>query len=271
MRTRKLDEKETAELLSEYVDHLNEGNRDAAEQILAEHPQLTEGELGQVFELSVFIENLLPAPLSIPEKTAHYEHVCECLDDIAQPKEAAQSLAAGGSGKRPDFLIMLLHFAKQVWGKTKLMKLVFLLKQEAHCDRFVHDFYSHVAYDYGPFDDAVRDDVNALTRCRLIQCKPPRHVGRGGDQDVGLEGDEVHAVYTLTEPGKKCAMAIVAEAQKRLPEVVAAVRTIAERYGRMPGEQLLKYVYEQYPKFTENSKIRDRVLGHGVEEQIEDD
>ena len=62
----------------------------------------------------------------------------------------------------------------------------------------------------------------------------------------------------LTDKGQRYYRALLAE----LPDVAeSTVSGLTRRFGSMPLRRLIRYVYEQYPEFTDKSLIRDDVLG----------
>jgi len=162
--------------------------------------------------------------------------------------------------KRPDFLILLLHFMGEIWGKTKLIKLLFLLGKEGHCDQFVTDFYNHYAYNYGAFDKSVPQDVQALAQNGILNQKNPP-VKRKKQDDLGIaENKQVDAIYELTPKGKKFALRLLEDAQNKNPEIIKRIQEIVQKYGKKTGEELIDYTYNTYPETAENSKVRDKYL-----------
>jgi hypothetical protein len=255
-----------AEVLSQYVDRLNEGAAPHVDEFLKQHAAVA-SELRPLLETALALaEGTAPAPVPPEASRAAFERVCSRLAGSERQQDGRTSQPGSGAMQletRTDFLLLLLHIAGKMWGITRVVKLLFLMGKEGRCDKWVPDYYAHVAYDYGPFDDAVYQDVEALKRLQLVSAsKPPRRRGAAdGDVAVGLSERKVDAIYSLTPLGEKLAGELAAKAWAHSPEAVEGVEEIAQRFGRMPLKDLLKYVYERYPDYTEKSKIRDEVLG----------
>ena len=165
------------------------------------------------------------------------------------------------------------HPNEPIDGKMRLQKLLFLLAQHLRPDvaaRFE-------AYNFGPFDDAVSVDLQFLAGEGLIEpvggtteveVLPP-----GSDRgDRILEwirgrndptSSRMLESYRLTQKGLAWVERFFAseefgssEAKQRLAAEAARMK---RTYGHMPLDDLVEYVYEQYPEFTARSKIRHQV------------
>lgn len=259
--SRRHTEERLAELFSEYVDRLAEGTAPSIEQFLDEHRDVAD-ELRPLLKLSGEVAR---APCLEEAHAGFSATAAEAAFNSIRGKflaeaerDALRASVEKGQGavdlnKRPDFLLLLLRAAGEVWGKTKLVKLLFLLGKETKSGEMVPDFFRHVAYDFGPFDDAIYRDIEALENAGLIEVRQP---ARRASADRGVD-----AVYRLTARGKKFADALSRGAEQSNTAVVDEVKDIAQKYGRMTLRELLRYVYRTYPEYTVNSKIRDEILG----------
>ncbi|WP_349253550.1 hypothetical protein [Halobacterium salinarum] len=64
--------------------------------------------------------------------------------------------------------------------------------------------------------------------------------------------------FVMTEKGHK----ITEKLDDALDDdVESEIDEIVEEYADLELDELLEYVYSQYPEYTENSKIKDEVLG----------
>lgn len=64
---------------------------------------------------------------------------------------------------------------------------------------------------------------------------------------------------SLTDLGRKYYRSLIDE----LPEGTdAEISELKNRFGSIPLRQLVRYVYERYPEFTDKSQIRDSILGN---------
>lgn len=175
--------------------------------------------------------------------------------------EAGQALMP--IDKRTDILLLLLHMAREIRGKTRLFKLLFLLAKEARVAQSVPDYYAFVGASFGPFEKTVYDDIEALRSYGLVEVRAPRRRAARGKQELGVEVrlPRVDAVYRLTDQGVKFAQALERYSEEHNLALLQEIRTVHQRYGRLPLRTLLEYVYRAYPEYAKDSRIRDEILG----------
>ncbi|HZQ80747.1 MAG TPA: hypothetical protein VFB25_02090 [Gaiellaceae bacterium] len=151
-------------------------------------------------------------------------------------------------------------------GITRLEKLVFLLKQETDFDNEVQEPFAFEAYHYGPYSREVYDAVDFL---KAMQLMSERQVDVSSGLDVSEEvealdpydalGEDdryIERQLELTEDGKAVAKVLSTRVS---PSGKEALKKIKDKYGTMPLRQLLRYVYDRYPAYAENSLIRDAI------------
>lgn len=179
---------------------------------------------------------------------------------------------AGGSRVRvietDDMIVLLLgapggsEAPGHLDGVTRLEKLVFLLEHETPARTWateVADFRSH---RFGPFSAKIYQAVDSLWAYELL--KDSARVSDNTEdrwEAVNVVGNELDPYTTrtfeLTERGFRYYAALIAE----LPDDAEAILTrFKERFANLPLRQLVRYVYERYPEFTDKSEIRDQVL-----------
>lgn len=157
-------------------------------------------------------------------------------------------------------------------GKTRLQKLLFLAAQHLKGDvaaRFE-------AYSYGPFEEAIEPDLEFLASEGLVEWE-----GRGPEipqlQDESERGarivDWVRSraeaaprpveSYRLTQLGLEWVRRFFAsdafgspEAKQRLAD---ECRRLKEEFARVPLDELVDFVYAEFPEFTKGSRIRHQV------------
>jgi type I restriction enzyme S subunit len=118
---------------------------------------------------------------------------------------------------------------------TALMKYVFLLQMEGNAVQ--RRIYHFIPYHYGPFAKDLYSDLEKLQEDGLVQM----------DQDA-VE-DKIKITLTKTER-----IAVVLAA---IPEDLKQdVKNIIESYGDLDHNALLGVVYEKYPAFTKNSRLK---------------
>lgn len=147
-------------------------------------------------------------------------------------------------------------------GITRLEKLLFLLDKETDFKSEVAQPFTFEPYHYGPYSAAVYDAVDFLKAMRLLD---ERQIDVSSGVDVSEEAETLDASdlnqpnsyverqLFLTEDGKAVAQVLSTRVSKAGK---AALTDIKDRYGSMPLRQLLRYVYNRYPEFAENSRIR---------------
>ena len=165
--------------------------------------------------------------------------------------------------KRPDFLILLLAHVKRGLGITRLQKLMFLLGKEGNATQYVSDYYSHIAYNYGPFEKSLYQDLNALIQYGLVEEYTPRKKTRKADKEIGeaVNSSSVDAFYRLSSKGGQFAAALERGADLRDPRICLNMAEVVKKYARVPYRELIRDVYTRYPEFAKESKIRSEILG----------
>lgn len=251
---RQLLEERLADAVSEFVDLLNGGSAPDSEEYLRKHPDLADA-LRPLLKTAVRFGRAAGAVQPVGNDSAAYNTVQGKIAAAEDKRELRKAVEAGTAKiaieKRADVLLLLLHAVGDVFGKTMLVKLLFVTGKETNAPQAVPDYFAHYAYNYGPFDDVIYRDVDALAQLGLIDTRPARTRPPGQRQ--------VDAFYRLTPKGKKFAAAL-ARAQESAPGLVQELNEIARKYGRLSLDDLVRYVYETYPESTTKSLIRDEVL-----------
>jgi hypothetical protein len=259
-----LKDEDRAELLSRVVDLLNEGKTAEADKLIQDS-----GDLGKSVVPFIQTHKMLSGLPLVPKEQmdrtfAKIRRELERRTFERALKHSPANREPLNLERRSDFLILLVHFAKQVWGNVKLVKLLFLLWNEGEAIRGVGDFYSHYAYNYGAFDQDIPKDVKTLEKLGVIEKNAPPYEGQLmgdlNDQGEFIEIKRVNAVYELTRKGEAVAKELVESVQKTHPNVIKDIQSIVEKYGRMSTAKLLSYTYGKYPDYAKNSKVKDKYL-----------
>jgi hypothetical protein len=151
-------------------------------------------------------------------------------------------------------------------GVTRLEKLIFLLEQETPVSQWMAEKADFRSYRFGPFSAKVYAAVDSLAAYELLQdsARVASDAEDGWESvsalmDRGDVDPYTTRDFTLTERGKDYYRALLAE----LPaEAEPILEDFKRRFATLPLRQLVRYVYERYPKFTDKSEIRDEILGH---------
>ena|SRR5437879_587390 len=159
---------------------------------------------------------------------------------------------------KPELIGLLLYVPgssgkqyEEIRGKTRLMKLVFLLSKEVEGRKPVIESGTFRPYKFGPFDSDVYDALEALKQLQLVEEKSPTDRQQIFDEEVG-EAYDVDTVYRLTEVGKQ-RLARLAESVS--PETIKRISHVKTVFGTMPLIELLHYVYQRYPEYAKLSEI----------------
>lgn len=106
---------------------------------------------------------------------------------------------------------------------TDFMKLLFLYKKENQAD----NFYDFLPYKFGPCSFTAYEDRNTLIEKGFL-----------------LNGND----WTITQLGRKAAST-----------VDLFMKNFYEKFKTLRGDELIKYVYKNFPEFAINSTIIDRI------------
>jgi hypothetical protein len=182
-------------------------------------------------------------------------------------------MAATGAPSRPvetdDVVVLLLGApggpAEQgaLEGVTRLEKLIFLLERETPARSWLTEVADFRSDRFGPFSAEIYKAVDSLWAYGLLQ-DSARFAEDTEDrwESVNVVGKDVDAYTTrtfqLTERGKKYYAALVSELPGDAEEIL---RSFKDRFARLPLRQLVRYVYERYPEYTDKSEIREQILG----------
>lgn len=150
-------------------------------------------------------------------------------------------------------------------GVTRLEKLIFLLERETPVREWMTEKADFRSYRFGPFSSRVYEAVDTLAAADLL-----RDSARTSD-DVADRWESVNALmdegdldpyttrdFTLTTRGEHYYSALLSELPPNAEKVLADFKG---KFARLPMRQLVRYVYERYPQFTDKSEIRDEILG----------
>lgn len=166
-----------------------------------------------------------------------------------------------------DLVLLLLRAQGQgaasrdrVNGITRLEKLLFLADQESELPRAVEGPIVFKPYNYGPYSKQVYEAVEVLEEAGLV--REERYIdGRSLDvmEELSADAAEIEGLerrFFLTDDGRDVADLLAGQH----PEYAKLLSDIKQRYGDLPLRRLIQYVYSRYPKYAEESLIRDKIL-----------
>lgn len=172
---------------------------------------------------------------------------------------------------REDLVLLLLDAAEhylgvhELRGITRLEKLLFLLGREEHLES-AEKLYEFQAYKFGPFSKDVYEATDFLRGIDFIEIDE-RSIASyyntneemalreaiGDEEDDGSLVDQKEKVFKLTDHGRKAAHNLRNIWQAQTPAALAKLDTVIKRYGKLPLNQLIRYVYRQFPDWARNS------------------
>lgn len=158
---------------------------------------------------------------------------------------------------KPELVAILLYapgrtgnIGEPIVGKTRLMKLVFLLLEEGGLAGEAAETTSFKPYKFGPFDPEVFDAIEALKELDIIEETGTREDEMEMLEDIA-EPYDTDTVYKLTPQG----IAKVERIVKQLPpEILRKISNYKSIYGDKPLVEILHYVYGKYPRYAELSE-----------------
>ena len=138
--------------------------------------------------------------------------------------------------KGHEIILSALYLLDEIWGRTYLQKFLFLLNSEMYNG----DVFKFRKYKYGPFCDDIINAVTELDEKHIINEKP-----------VLTRGFKTGYKYSLTYKGKKIAKDIFEnKLSKKEKDVLIQYKN---KFGHYSPTELLKYVYQKFPMYIENS------------------
>lgn len=160
---------------------------------------------------------------------------------------------------KPELIALLLYVpgksgnvGEPIIGRTRLMKMVFLLLKEAELDKELAQTTSFKPYKYGPFDSEVYDALDALKALGIVEEKAQKERLSEFFEDLD-ETYDVDTEYKLTPVG-------VARTQKianGLPhDVIRKISNYKMIYNQKPLLEILQYVYGKFPEYAKLSEAR---------------
>lgn len=151
----------------------------------------------------------------------------------------------------------------ELQGITRLEKLIFLAERETPIRRWVTERADFRSHRFGPFSSKVYRAVDQLVAAGLIQDSKAvsdssedsweaGHVVIGSDAEPYITRD-----FELTQVGERYYDALLRD----LPEgAESTLQAFKSEFAPLPLRQLVRYVYQRYPEYTDQSEIRDDIL-----------
>ena len=151
---------------------------------------------------------------------------------------------------RAIFLLSLLkaNNNEPITGRTKLEKLLFLIKNEILDNTLFEDeYYFFKPYKFGPYAGEVLDDVLLMEDFGFLE----RATGRENTvYKITYKGiDKINQIYQSYPKSY----------QEQLHEIDKKIEKLKKHNNKLPLRTLLSYVYQNYPNYTTKSEIKHKV------------
>jgi len=172
-----------------------------------------------------------------------------------------------------DVLLLVLDANERLLGRsrlngiTRLEKLVFLLANEGGAGEIASKFLFR-PHNFGPFSSAVYNAKDFLSGVGLVkeevQPLPSYYAGAAelAIEDMSAEGPRDEATpepvahertFQLTDLGRTAAANLRKDLDRQWPELTNGVDRIVSKFGDVPLNQIIRYVYRRYPETTTKS------------------
>ena len=184
-----------------------------------------------------------------------------------------------------DYLLLLLYLdnCSAINGAIRITKMMFLFNKEIApllkkkgIDICEDDLPKFSAYNYGPFSKDVYEQLELFQSISFIKAKnlyaneEMSEVDDWEESAFETESSEGASQYLSYQEGKFMQYELLSLGKKyveseivpQLSEDQLSVLTAyKKRIVHTSPKMILRYVYTKYPEMTENSLIKDKVLG----------
>jgi uncharacterized protein YwgA len=196
--------------------------------------------------------------------------------------------------KKEIILLLLKSNKRPIVGSTRLQKLLFLVEKENNIQP-ENDGFKFEAYKYGPASKGLYDDIDFLAQIGFIEksndkdklidldinniesysselfLQEKEYVNNDPLKTDNLElliddKDEItlpiepeekdSVVYRITDDGLK----YLKDNNLLETNEDKSISSLTKKYGNYSITSLLQYVYRNYPDYTGESEIKDRIL-----------
>jgi hypothetical protein len=151
-------------------------------------------------------------------------------------------------------------------GVTRLEKLVYLLGAEAGFHD-VDTLFAFRPYKFGPYSKAVYEAADFLQSMDLVRVEVKPYYSyflaeeeKELQRDIETESDSDEPVpsgherlFSLTDNGSAVAGKLRSAWENEHPDYLRKIDEVVSRYGSLPLNQIIRYVYRRFPKMAEKS------------------
>ncbi len=160
-------------------------------------------------------------------------------------------------------LFLYLNDKSPIVGHTKLQKLVFLFEKEIKkkygFDKLMeNNLFNFEAYHYGPYSNRLVKDLDFLNSYSFIEIE---NFNLDIDTDNYEDEEEKYKnyfIYKITKLGEEYVEKKVLNKLNSLQ--IEALEKLKKGIQNIKLDDLLLYVYRNYPEMAKNSKIKDQYV-----------
>ena len=176
-----------------------------------------------------------------------------------------------------DIILLIIEANERLLGKnglsgiTRLEKLLFLLEKETEFEGIAL-LFPFQAYNFGPFSIEVYEAIDFLEGCELITVSEkayPSYYASAGEaklvseiEDTSIEDSDAtkeqnlakEKIFRLTDNGRIVAKKLRLFLCQKSSKDSKDLDMIVLRFSPLPLNQLIRYVYRQYPDMATESK-----------------
>jgi uncharacterized protein YwgA len=139
-------------------------------------------------------------------------------------------------------LVSLFSGGNAVYTPVQIQKLMFLIDRNIASQLNLSDKFNFSAYDYGPFDSAIYDELRSLKSLGLIDAIP---TNRGWEK------------YFLTQQGLINGEVLQGRIE---PHFFDYIKKVSELVRSLTFRDLVSAIYKKYPEMKVNSVFRENDL-----------
>lgn len=166
-----------------------------------------------------------------------------------------------------DLMVLLLHATNArgqdaVRGITRLQKLLFVIEQTIGSQQ--SGYYAH---SYGPFNEGVNDAAQALRLAGFLTgAETPPSAGPPSFAEMiataaeraGPREDAAAEEFALSQRGHEAAKRL-RRSSRAYDQLFTRIHELRQEWDTQRLEDLVERVYETWPKYTEQSVIKDEI------------
>lgn len=160
-----------------------------------------------------------------------------------------------------DLLILILYAndGTEIRGRTRLMKMLFLMIKEGGFQEFEDEFVFKED-NFGPSSSKVYNFIATGQETGLIkkETQPRRKTVETADarekKSLCKKDREETDIFSLTSDGKKVGEALVKQINQEKWE---AIKSIKQKFNELNLFDFIKYVYRNYPAFARKSELEE--------------